>query len=376
MNPLGQERDASLPVPSRSAEAVGKDVPGPARGGDLNRRRVAQPIRDAFASGGLAGLVVVLAATVAFFWSRTDNFATTTNVVNILSTVSVLLIVALGQTLAVVSGGFDLSVAGVVSLGAVIYAKLTGDGTAVVPAMALVLLCGLLVGLINSVLIGILKVNPLIATLGMMSVTTGLAYSVADGITINVPESAGFLGSDGPWAIPWCVYLAAGLAVVAHLILRHSLFGRRIYVVGGNEEAARLAGIRVGAVLAAVYGISGICAAMAGIVYAAQLLAASGQLGGELALTSIAAVVLGGAALTGGVGRITGTVLGVLLLGTVADGLSLLRISAFYQEIVTGAILLVAVTYGNLPALLRDRRPRWWVKSSTQPSPSPKQKEN
>jgi ribose transport system permease protein len=193
----------------------------------------------------------------------------------------------------------------------------------------------------------------------MMSVTTGLAFTVANGVTVSVPESAGSLGSDGPWSIPWCVYLAAALALVVHLLLRHSSLGRRIYVVGGNEEAARLAGIRVGGVLASVYGISGACAAMAGVVYASQLLAASGQIGSETALSSIAAVVLGGASLSGGVGRISGTVLGVLLLGTVADGLSVMRISAFYQQIVTGGILLIAVVYGNLPELLRDRRGRW-----------------
>jgi ribose/xylose/arabinose/galactoside ABC-type transport system permease subunit len=351
-------------TPTRSTsvdhESQAPDTPAGRRPVDRSlRRALLGRAAGAFSSGGLGGLVVVLAAVVAFFSAQSENFGTYTNVVNILSTVSVLLIVSLGQTLTVTSGGFDLSVSGVVSLGAVVYAKLTGSGMTPMVAILIVLAIGTFIGLVNALIIAGLRVNPLITTLGMMSVTTGLAFTVANGVTVSMPESAGALGSDGPWSVPWCVYLAVVLALFAHVLLRHSSLGRRIYVVGGNEEAARLAGIRVGGVLASVYGISGACAAMAGVVYASQLLAASGQIGAETALSSIAAVVLGGASLSGGVGRISGTVLGVLLLGTVADGLSVMRISAFYQQIVTGAILLIAVVYGNLPELLRDRRGRW-----------------
>lgn len=301
------------------------------------------------------GVAAFLVAVVIFFWVSAANFATYANAVNIIATASVVLIVSLGQALTIISGGFDLSVGGVVPLGAVAYALLTSADFPAVPAMLAVAGIGCVVGLVNAGLIGRFGINPLIATLGTLSVAGGLALTIAHGVTVQLPISAGFIGNAGPGTIPYYVYAAVGLSVLVHVILSHTGFGRRIYVVGGNSEAARVAGIRVGYIQLAVYTISGALAAFAGVVYASQLLAAAGDVGSNTSLTSIAAVVLGGAALTGGTGGVPGTLLGVLVLGSVADGMSLMRVPAFYQQIVTGLVLLAAVGFSRLQQTLATR---------------------
>jgi ribose/xylose/arabinose/galactoside ABC-type transport system permease subunit len=141
-----------------------------------------------------------------------------------------------------------------------------------------------------------------------------------------------------------------------HLLLTRTVIGRRIYVLGGNPEAARLAGLRVGQVRLTVYALSGLLAAFAGVIYASELLAASGTIGNDATLSSVAAVVLGGAALSGGTGGVPGTVLGVLILGTIADGMSLMRVSPFYQQIATGLVLLAAVGLSRLQQKLGGRQ--------------------
>lgn len=302
------------------------------------------------------GVVVFYVAVIVFFWTTTAHFTAYANAVNIVSTASVLLIVSLGQSLTIISGGFDLSVGGVVPLGAVVYALLASSGMNPIVGILAVIGVGASVGALNAFVIGRIGINPLIATLGSLSVTSGLALTLAKGVTVQLPPSAGVLGNTGPGTIPYYTFVALGLAIVVHLLLSRTTLGRRVYVVGGNAEAARLAGIRVLGVQFAVYMISSMLAALAGIVYASELLAAAGNVGSSATLESIAAVVLGGAALTGGVGTIPGTVLGVLILGTVSNGMGLMRVPAFYEQIVTGVVLLVAVGFGRLQQHVTSQR--------------------
>jgi ribose/xylose/arabinose/galactoside ABC-type transport system permease subunit len=296
-------------------------------------------------TAGVGTFLVLVACAFSLF---VDGFATYANLTTVLATASVIMIASLGQLLTVLSGGFDLSIGGVIPLSAVIYAKLTTGGHSMAEALAAVLVVGCLVGAAHLLLIGWLRINALITTLATLSITAGFAFTIANGQTLSVPARAGVLGDEAFDGIAYHVPLAAACVLIVHLVLRWTVFGRRVYMVGGNREAARLAGVRVVAVEGGVYIVSAVLASVAGVVTASQLLAATGSLGSEITLQSLAAVVLGGAALGGGRGSVPGTVIGVLLLGTVSDGLTIERVSSFYQQIVTGAVLLLAVGFSKL----------------------------
>lgn len=296
-------------------------------------------------TAGVGTFLVLVVAGFSFFVSGFDTYS---NVTTILATSSVIMIASLGQLLTVLSGGFDLSIGGVIPLAAVIFAKLTTAGQSMPVALLAVLGIGCVIGLVHTVLIGWFKINALITTLATLSITGGFAFTIANGQTLSVPAGAGVLGNDAFSSIPYHVLLAAGLVIIVQLVLRWTVFGRRVYLVGGNREAARLAGVRVIAVEGGVYIASAALAAVAGVVTASELLAATGDLGSEVTLQTLAAVVLGGAALGGGRGSVAGAVIGVLLLGTVSDGLTIQRVPSFYQQIVTGAVLLLAVGFSKL----------------------------
>ena len=302
-----------------------------------------------------SGVLVFYVVLSVFFWLQVPGFATYGNAVNIISTASVVLVVSLGQALAIISGGFDLSVGGIVPLGAVTFAQLTNGGHSIPMALTVSVLVGLLVGALNALLIGKFGINPLIATLGTLSITGGVAFTVANGVTLQMRPEAGVLGDPSIGQIPYLCFVAVGMGILVDLLLRFTVFGRRVYTVGGNTQAARLAGVRVGFVLLGVYGLSGALSALAGVIAASQVLAATGDIGATTTLISVAAVVLGGAALTGGTGGVPGTLLGVILLATVANGMNIMRVPAFYQQIVTGAVLLLAVGFGRLQEAFRDR---------------------
>ncbi|WP_084361542.1 ABC transporter permease [Herbiconiux solani] len=296
----------------------------------------------------LATVGIFLVVVVAGFAIFAQGFWTPNNASTIVITASVIMIASLGQLLVVISGGFDLSIGGVLPLTAVVYASLTTAGVPMLAAMAVCLAVGIAVGLVHTYFIVHLKINPLITTLATMSITAGLAFTLANGQTLTVPPEAGILGDRAIGTIPWHVILMIVLVVLMHLVLAHTLLGRRIYMVGGNPEAARLAGVRVTVIGGSVYVFSGFFAAVAGIVTASQLLAASGAMGSTITMQSLAAVVLGGAALTGGRGSVPGAVIGVLLLGVIANGMSILHVPSFYQQVVTGLVLLAAVTLSRL----------------------------
>jgi ribose transport system permease protein len=289
----------------------------------------------------LAGSLLVI---VAFFTVQTDAFLTSSNALNVLINASVLGIVSLGQVMTIIAGGFDLSVSGTVPLGAVVFGLLVNAGWTVPTSVLAVLLIGVVAGLINGAIITKVNITPLIATLGTMSIAGGLALSIADGIQIPFQDpSKGILARAVVLGINNHVLIFAGLSIVLFFVLRYTVYGRHIFAVGGNHEAARLAGIPVTAVTISVYVISAALATVAGAILASQLLTGSGTAGTDSALQSIAAVILGGAVLGGGVGGIPGTVMGVLVLGTLSNGMAIMAVPSFYRTIATGAVLLLAV---------------------------------
>ena len=297
----------------------------------------------------LLGIGTFYIAIVAYFWLSAPVFGTSSNFRNIIDTSVVTGIVALGQTLVLIAGGFDLSVGGVVALTGVVYAMLGNKGVGVAPNMLACIAIGGGVGVVNGLIVTKVRINPLIATLGTLSITAGLAYTIPNGVTqpFNY-NSMGFLGNHGPFDFAYYTYVFIGLAVVCFLMLRYTAYGRLVYARGGSREASRLVGIRVDLVSQVVYTICGMLAAVAGIVVATQLLAGAPTVGTTVALDSISAAVIGGAALTGGEGGIGGTIIGVLVLTTIANGLAVKQVASFYQQIATGAVLLLAVGFAQL----------------------------
>lgn len=295
---------------------------------------------------GIAGFLTLLTAT---FTLAAPRFATGDNAVAVLTSVAFIGVVSLGQTLVIIAGGFDLSVAGVAPLAAVTFAKLANAGTALPVAVLAAMAAGAGVGLINGLIVTKGGINPLITTLGTLSVTGGLAFTVVDGQSVPISDfDAGFMAETNLFWVPNQVWLAAALTVVVGLVLRFTVYGRALFAIGGNREASRLAGMRVDATVTSTYVACGAFAALGGVILASQLLAGDGNLGSDAALLSVAAVVLGGGSLAGGSGGALGTAAGVLVLGVLANGLTLMHVSSFYQQIATGLVLLVAVGFSRI----------------------------
>lgn len=305
------------------------------------------------------GLGLFYVIVVVYFSTNSEYFFTTKNMLAILSAVAVLGVVAVGQTLAIISGGFDLSVSGVLPLGAVAFAMLVNAGVPLGLATLGVVAIGAVFGLANGLIVTKAKIDPLITTLGTLSISAGLAYSISGGVTVPFADAAsGFWGSRAVFGVQWSVIAFVLLAALGVVVLRMTVFGRSIYAVGGNKEASRLAGMNVDALTLTVYVLCACCAAFAGVLSASQLLAGSATVGVDSNLRSITAVILGGAALFGGVGGVGGTMLGVLLLGTIVNGMALLQVPSFYQQIATGFVLLIAVGFGRMRTALMARMNR------------------
>ena len=299
------------------------------------------------------GIGFFYVVVLVVFSIESDHFLTYSNLTTILASVAVLGIVSIGQAIAIIGGGFDLSVSGTLPLGAVAYADLVNHGMPYPIAVIVVVLIGAVVGVVNGFIVARLGINPLITTLGTLSIAGGLAYTITNGVTQPFTNAAaGLWGNAAIHGIQWGVIAFVIIAIAGAIALRFTVFGRSIYALGGNAEASRLAGLRVGQLTGSLYVISGALSAFAGVVAAAQLFAGSATLDSTANLQSITAVILGGAALTGGVGGIGGTVLGILLLGTIENGMALMQVQTFYQQIATGCVLLIAVGFGRLRTVL------------------------
>ncbi|WP_158862116.1 ABC transporter permease [Leifsonia sp. AG29] len=295
----------------------------------------------------LQALGIFAAAAVIFivFGILNPNFLTLDNLRDVAVSASVNALIGIGLTFVIITGGIDLSVGSIASLVGIVSANMmVASGVPAVPALLAGLVLGFIAGAINGMLITFLKLPPFIATLGTMSVYQGLAYVVTNGSPVyNVPQSFVLLLNSYIGGIPMVVIVVIVVAVVAWLLLRRTVFGQNVIATGGSEETAWLSGVRVTRVKILVYGISGILAALGGLVVVARISAAQPEAGSPYLLTAIAAAVIGGANLMGGEGRIAGTLVGALILGALTNGLVLLNVPSFYEQIVTGLVVLIAV---------------------------------
>jgi ribose transport system permease protein len=294
----------------------------------------------------LSAFLIVICIALGF-----DNsaFFTHANWLAIGAAISVFGIAATGQTMVIVSGGVDLSTESVIALTSVIVAKELAAGLPLGTVIVLAVAIGAVVGVVNGLAISVLGVNSVIATLGSYSFVRGLAgvYSSDTSVTIT---NAGFLkfGIENVFGIPATVVVMLGCVVFGAVVLNYSRFGRNAYLMGDNVVAARNAGLRVTAMQIQLYALSALFSAIAGVVFASQVGAGlpDGALGYSLIV--IAAVILGGASLAGGIGTIGGTVIGVLTLGVINDGLVILNLNNDWQAVATGVILVVAVALDRL----------------------------
>jgi ribose/xylose/arabinose/galactoside ABC-type transport system permease subunit len=335
------------PDQDQAADAPGGAVPaGPDAGQPAQAGRTRPPLYRY----AMLAIFVVLVVAMAI---ASPTFRDPVNLVNVLAQNSIIGIVACGMLLMIITGGFDLSVGAVGAMSAIVAAWVfinLSIPLGIVAALAV----GIATGLINGLLITKVGMNPFVATLGMQVLIRGVLLIVTDGKPIYGVQSEFTwvgLGKVGPVPVPVLIY--AGVILVTLVILRFSRFGHYIYAVGGNKEAARLAGIDVERVLIKVYAFGGLCAAIGGIVMLGQTVIGQPGAAETWPLSAIAAVVVGGVPLSGGSGGVGNVVLGTLLLGTVANALNLLGVSQYWQPAVTGLVILVAV---GIDSYQRKRR--------------------
>lgn len=310
--------------------------------------------------------LLALALMVMALSLLSDNFLTPDNGWNILRQISVNLCLSVGMTLVILSGGIDLSVGAILALAGAVAAGLLKNGLAL-PGSGLLLqftpsgaiLAGILVGgglgWCNGFAITRFKLPPFVATLGMLSIARGLTMLWTGGFPITgLGDSFGHLGTGVFLGMPLPVWIMLGLTGIFVVMTKRTPFGRHLYAVGGNERAARLTGLNVGRIKLTVYTLAGALAGIAGLIVTARLDSAQPNAGLGYELDSIAAVVIGGTSLSGGRGSVWGTVLGCLIIGVLNNGLFLLNVSPFWQQVIKGAVILLAVAIDRMNSRHRD----------------------
>ncbi|MFN8593184.1 MAG: ABC transporter permease [Thermomicrobiales bacterium] len=289
------------------------------------------------------GVVLTFIALFVALSVVSPAFLTTRNLVNILDQSASVGIIACAATLVIIAGGFDLSAGAVFALAGVIAAKIANVSNPWL-GMAVGLLIGLALGVLNGALISGFRINPFVATLSTGMMIRGLAVVITSGFLVTVADPAySVIGRGSALGIKYSVWIFAAFILACWFILSRTKLGRHIYAVGGNPEAARLSGIRVGLVQTITFAVSGFGAALGGLIASSRVSTGQADAGTGIELTAIAAVVIGGTSISGGEGSIWRTVIGVLLLALIGNGFNMLSVEPFYQDIVKGAIIVVSV---------------------------------
>ena len=290
------------------------------------------------------GLLIVIAIGAIVLSIFSPVFLSRLNIENLLFSSTIIAVIAIGESFVILVAGIDLSVGAVLALSSVLSVGLVNDFGAPVPVAVIASLgVGALIGLINGINVTLTKIPALIATLAMLTVTRGLAFIYSGGQNIApVPDFYVTVQATRLFGVPVIILLTLGLGVLAHFVLTRTRFGRSVYATGGNPVAARLAGIRTNRVIVTAYTISGVMAALGGLMITARLEAGAATAGQGTELTVISAVVIGGVSLFGGEGKIAGVLLGVLLLGLVQNAINLLNVPPNYDYVVSGLVIAVA----------------------------------
>jgi ribose transport system permease protein len=297
----------------------------------------------------LAGMLPVLILICILFAVLTPNFLTENNIINVVRQASINIVLAAGMTFVILTGGIDLSVGSVLGLTAVIAVVVSLVPSFSWAAIPAALLAGLVIGVLTGMIVAYLGLPPFIVTLGTYTAIRGAAYLAAGGTTvINSQINFAWIGNGYLGPVPWLVIIALITIAVSAFILHGTVLGVHVYAVGGNAQAARLTGIPVPFVLIFVYGVSGLLSGLGGAMSASRLYSAQGQLGIGYELDAIAAVILGGTSFSGGIGNVFGTLVGALIIAVLNNGLTLLNVSFYWQLVIKGAVIVLAVTLDKL----------------------------
>ncbi|MCA0054478.1 MULTISPECIES: ABC transporter permease [unclassified Mesorhizobium] len=316
---------------------------------------------------------IALIAVLVFFSIAAPNFLSAANLILMAKHVALNAFLAMGMTFVIITGGIDLSVGSIVGLCGMVAGYLVLNGIDlqigytiyfnVVEIALITLAVGMLIGAVNGLLITRLNVAPFIATLGVLYVARGFALLSSDGRTfpnlVGKPELGttgfGFLGAGRLLGLPVSIWILIVVALGAAYLARYTPLGRHIFAVGGNERAARISGVRVNMVKMFVYMFSGFCAAIVGLIISSELMASHPATGESFELNAIAAAVLGGTSMSGGRGTIGGTIVGAFVIGILSDGLVMMGVSSFWQMVIKGLVIIVAVVVDQAQRRLQQR---------------------
>ena len=287
--------------------------------------------------------LLVVAALISF---STPYFLTTDNLMGVFRSFSLIAIMSIGMVMVIITGGIDLSVGSVLGLSSLMTALGFQSGLPGIVCVGGGLLTGLLFGLFNGVLITVVRLPPFIATLGSLSIGRGLMYMITHGVplTPDTPDAFSIIGQGYVGFVPVPVVIMLLMTIAFSVLMRQTRFGRHVYATGGNEQAARLSGVKTARVKLLVYMLSGLIAALAGVVSFSRYLSAEPASGFGAELDVIAAAAIGGASLAGGVGSVEGAIIGAALAGIIANGVVLMNINTYAQQAITGAVILIAVS--------------------------------
>lgn len=291
--------------------------------------------------------VIALIILMAVITIINSNFLTANNLLNLLLQVTSNALIAFGMTFVILTGGIDLSVGSILALSSALTAGLLGTGMPVTLAILISLILGCILGMMNGLLISYGKLAPFIVTLATMTIFRGatLVYTNGNPITKGLSDTFlfQFLGQGYIVGIPFPVIIMFIVFIVLYVLLHKTAFGKSVYAIGGNEKAAYISGVKLNKVKIIIYSISGIMASISGLIITSRLSSAQPTAGASYEMDAIAAVVLGGTSLSGGKGRILGTLIGALIIGVLNNGLNIIGVSAFWQQVVKGVVILIAV---------------------------------
>lgn len=321
------------------------------------------PNRFAWLSGDNLTTITLIGSFLLLcilFASFSENFLTLSNLENITKQLAVVGIVSIGMTIVLIAGGVDLSVGSVAALSGVVTSQIwINTDLSIGISTILGLLSGSLVGFLNGFMVTNMKINPLITTLGTFSIVRGLAFVLSEGQTNQLNDEAfKFLGRGEVVGVSFSLLLMLFLYAFFIIILRYTQFGRNLYAIGGSPDASRLAGIRVTRHLLIAYTLCGTLAALGGLIIASQLASSAPRAATGLEFTVITAVILGGTSLAGGKGTLIGTFVGVIILRTLANGLTITEVPSWYQDVASGGALIIAVGIDQLRIRLSKQTAR------------------
>lgn len=290
-------------------------------------------------------MFIVVVLVICYFSYRSLRFSSPENAITILIAAAPFALIALGQTLVILTGGIDLSVGSVIAMSAMASAAvaLANPGQVWLTVVTAVVV-GLVAGAINGFFVSVINVPPFIATLGMLTAGSGIAYAIGGGAPINgLPAEFGSIANGTIFGLQIPVIVMILGIIVFAVVMRRTTYGMRVYAVGGNRSAAEIAGVNARRILFSVYALSGVLAGLSGVMLASRVISGPPNLGQGYELDAIAAVVIGGASLLGGRGSIWGTALGLLLIQTLNNGLDILLVPSYWQDVIKGVLIVFAV---------------------------------